>query len=62
MERGIGRDEVSHLLQGVLLYRGNRLIRRLQGRFNELQERARLISDLMTGPGSVLMQHEEFGQ
>ena len=56
MEQGISMDQVTHLLQGVLLYRGNRLVRRLQGRFNELQEQARLLSDLMADRS--LMQNE----
>ena len=56
MEHGISMDQVAQLLQGVLLYRGNRLIRRLQGRFNELQEQARLLSDLMADRS--LMQNE----
>ena len=56
MEQGISMDQVAHLLQGVLLYRGNRLVRRLQGRFNELQDQARLLSDLMADRS--LMQNE----
>lgn len=48
MEQGVDRDEAQMLLQGVLLYRGNRLVRRLEGRFADMQEQARLISDLIS--------------
>ena len=43
-EKGIKIEELG---QGVLLYRGNRLVRRLQGRFGELREQAHTIADLM---------------
>ena len=44
----IDRDDVlEELLQGVLLYRGNKLVRRLQGRFSEMDEKAQMFEELM---------------
>ena len=39
--------EIKEMMQGMLLYRGNRLVRRLQGRFGELREQASTIASMM---------------
>ena len=62
------RDELLHLAQGVLVYRGNRLVRRLQGRFNEIEEQARIVADLMqeelgsSAEGEVRLGKRTFSQ
>ena len=44
----IDKDGVlEELLQGVLLYRGNKLVRRLQGKFSEMDEKAQMFEELM---------------
>ena len=44
----IDKDDVlEELLQGVLLYRGNKLVRRLQGKFSEMDEKAQMFEELM---------------
>jgi len=47
LEGGLSCQEALELLQGVLVYRGNRLVRRLQGKFSGLREQAQIVADLM---------------
>mmetsp|Transcript_30969 Transcript_30969/g.38297 ORF Transcript_30969/g.38297 Transcript_30969/m.38297 type:complete len:93 (-) Transcript_30969:180-458(-) len=44
---GLEVDDLNEISQGVLVYRGNRLVCRLQGTIGSLGTQARTIADLM---------------